>query len=291
MLWFSLSILAAFFSATEAAYLKRRFGDRSPMGMNGVLSAYSLPFLLAALILLDLSPPGNDFWATMAVLIPVNALGTILHITAINISPLSLTMPYLAATPAFALGIAYVILGETPSAGGVAGIAVLIVGSYVLNLGTAPDGGRFSLGPFRAMFRERGSRLMLGAAMIYGLTAVLGKKIVLQSDPLAAAIFFGLALHVTVLTLALTVGRIRCRDLFVRPGPGLMVGALQLAHLLCHFTAVSLVTTAYMVAVKRLNGLFGVIYGGLIFREGRMPVRLAGAGLMALGAAVIALFG
>ena len=44
-------------------------------------------------------------------------------------------------------------------------------------------------------------------------------------------------------------------------------------------------------AGKFLSGLFGVIYGGVLFKEKHMGTRLAGAFCMSLGAALIALMG
>jgi len=48
---------------------------------------------------------------------------------------------------------------------------------------------------------------------------------------------------------------------------------------------------AYMIAIKRLSVLFGVLYGGMWFQERRIGIRLAGAGLMVSGAVVILFFG
>jgi drug/metabolite transporter (DMT)-like permease len=46
-----------------------------------------------------------------------------------------------------------------------------------------------------------------------------------------------------------------------------------------------------MIAIKRLSVLFGVIYGGVLFREAHMRIRLFGAVLMLAGTVLILLFG
>jgi hypothetical protein len=46
-----------------------------------------------------------------------------------------------------------------------------------------------------------------------------------------------------------------------------------------------------MLAVKRLNTLISVIYGGLVFQEKNMAIRLSGTLLMLLGVAMIGLLG
>ncbi|GLI68989.1 hypothetical protein VaNZ11_013525 [Volvox africanus] len=52
---------------------------------------------------------------------------------AIQVSPLSLTIPYLAFTPAILIATAYVFLGELPSPSGLLGVCVVAMGGYLLN--------------------------------------------------------------------------------------------------------------------------------------------------------------
>jgi uncharacterized membrane protein len=58
-----------------------------------------------------------------------------------------------------------------------------------------------------------------------------------------------------------------------------------------HVVAVSLTEVAYMVAVKRTSLLISVLYGCLVFREGRLGERAAGALMMVAGFAVIVTLG
>jgi uncharacterized membrane protein len=51
--------------------------------------------------------------------------------------------------------------------------------------------------------------------------------------------------------------------------------------------ALSLVETAYMIALKRTSILFAVILGYLFFRERYVGFRLTGALLMLLGVVII----
>jgi uncharacterized membrane protein len=46
---------------------------------------------------------------------------------------------------------------------------------------------------------------------------------------------------------------------------------------------------AYVIAIKRLSLLLSVLYGWLFFQEKNLGTRLFGAGIMALGAILIAL--
>ena len=288
MLWFFLSLLTAFFSATEAALIKRFLGDMTPWEVAGFPAVFSIPWFAAALVLLPAPSLGPDFWQTVVLLLPINALAYLLHMWAIQASPLSLTIPFMSFTPAFVIGTGFLFLGELPNTWGVVGILGVVAGGYVLNLGGESKG---VWGPFRAVVRERGSLLILIAAGIWGVAAVMGKQMALQSSPIyAISVFF--LIHNMLFAAGLVLFRkVRLRVFLTRPKEGAIVGTALFVHALCHFTAVVLVATAYMIAIKRLNGLFAVMYGGLLFKEENMRWRLAGALLMGAGAAVMALFG
>ncbi|PNW85424.1 hypothetical protein CHLRE_03g185800v5 [Chlamydomonas reinhardtii] len=64
-------------------------------------------------------------------------LSRFMYQRAVCMSPLSLTIPYLAFTPAILIVTAYIFLGELPGSSGVAGVCVVALGGYLLNLRAA----------------------------------------------------------------------------------------------------------------------------------------------------------
>jgi len=54
--------------------------------------------------------------------------------------------------------------------------------------------------------------------------------------------------------------------------------------------AISLTQVAYMISVKRLSLLMGVLYGYILFKETNIKERFAGTLLMIIGFAMIILF-
>jgi len=293
MPWFPAAQGVAFLSATEAALLKKLFGDLRPLQMAAAPLPFVWPIFTTLWLGLRLAgvlqPPPWEFWATVVWLMPLDACGMLLVFSAINVAPLSLTMPYLAFTPALVVGTGYLMLGETVRPAGLAGILAIVAGSYVLNLGHFRRDDL--LAPLRAIAREPGSRMMLCAACLYAVTSVLGKKLVLLAGPLQSALaFWSLSIPVVLLVLTLS-GRIRPGLLLARPRSGLAVALVMCCHLLLHMYAVGLTKVAHMIAVKRLAGFFSVIYGGLLFRERNLAPLLAGSLLMAAGAGILAAWG
>lgn len=286
-LWLPLTLFCAFALATSDALAKRALARHNEYLILWLRLLFALPLLLAALLVVPVPPLGRDFFTASLVALPLEVLATILYIKALKLSPLSLTLPLLALTPVFLLVIPYVLLGERISAAGAAGIILIAIGSYTLNLGEI---GKGLLAPLRAIGRERGALCMIGVAFIYSITSTLGKKAIAASSPLffAAAYF---TLLVCVLTpVALWGGRHELRrmaesgTLRAACAPGLLYGLMIMAHM----TAVSLTNVAYMIAVKRTSLLIGVLYGHLLFKEPGMRHRIPGALLMVAGVALIA---
>ncbi|KPJ75694.1 MAG: hypothetical protein AMJ54_14330 [Deltaproteobacteria bacterium SG8_13] len=288
MPWLLLSLLTALTVATQDAWVKKYFSHLTAYDMVAYPSLYSLPLFLVTLLVAPRPSLDAVFaWCLLASL-PINAIAFTLHMKAIKISPLSLTVPYLAFTPVFMILTGRVVLGETLNGWGILGIAATCFGGYVLNL--APN--QHSLvEPIRSILREPGSRLMVVVAFIYSVGAVLGKKGILHSSSLFFIVAF-FALFNSLIPLALWLsGKIRPRTYLRYPYKGLAAGLLMFVHALLHGYAITMAKAAYMIAIKRFSILFGVLYGGLIFKETRISIRLAGATLMLSGAVLIMVMG
>ena len=293
MPWFPAAFLVAFFSATEAALLKRWFGHKPPLTMAAVPLAYLGPVCACIWLALELSgaapAPTPTFWRTLVVLAPINGLAMVLHLGAVGMAPLSLTMPFQAFTPVFVILTGRLMLGETVSPAAAAGIGLIVAGSYVLNFAHLRKDAL--LAPLAAIVRETGSRWMLGAALLYALCAVLGKKMVLETDPVyMSAVFWTITSACVLAGLRLT-GKVRLAELYQRPGTGFLASLAMGAHFFTHAYAVTLTATANMIAIKRLNGLISVAYGKFLFGETDLRNRAAGSLIMAMGALVLSLWG
>jgi drug/metabolite transporter (DMT)-like permease len=288
MLWLILSLLTALAVAIQDTWVKKYFAHLSPYDMMVYPALYSLPFFLIGLCLSPRPSLDTIYWWCLVVSLPLNAVSFLLYMQAIRISPLSLTVPYLAFTPVFMIITGAIILGEIPNRFGVIGILITCIGGYVLNI----DIGSFNFrDPFIAIIREKGSWLMLIVAFIFSFAAVVGKKGILHSSPLFFTISFFVAFNLTVIIGLLLVRKIDLKTYAVNPGKGLVAGTLLFLHAISHGFAISLTKAAYMISIKRFSILFGVIFGAIFFKERNIRVRLAGATLMLSGAAMIILRG
>lgn len=288
--WLPLTLLCALSLALADALTKKLLPGYRTAELVVVRFGVTAVLLLPLLVL---NPPSSlpaPFWGWVGLALPLEVVAMALYVLAIRDSPLSLTLPYLAFTPVFVVLTGLVVLGEQVSAQGLAGILLVVIGAYGLNLQHARFAApRSWLAPVLAIGRERGSRLMLGAALIYSMTSVLGKG-ALQYVPAAS---FG-PLYFVLLGL-FTVAVFGWRDpaavrVLWRPSwRHVAIAAFMAVMVVTHFLAVERVEVAYMISVKRMSILFGIVLGALMFAETRLVQHLLAAGVMVAGVALIAL--
>lgn len=288
-MWFFLALATAFFTASGDAFSKhylRRFGSPNMALARALGPTFCLlPFLLWW----PWPEISSKFWLTLALLYPLETLAMLCYMEALRVSPLSVTVPYLAFTPAFIILTGRLILGEKLSPAGILGIFLIVAGSYFLHLGEIRKG---ILAPFRATFREKGSWLMLLVAFIYSITSVFLKVGIQQSERFFFAFFYYSFLGLFMgFFLKVFFGADPRPLLRSCPKGFFLVAASQSAAVVCHVWALSLAPTAYMIAIKRLSVLFGVLIGGLFFKEAAFRARLFGAALMVSGVFLIAVKG
>jgi drug/metabolite transporter (DMT)-like permease len=277
--WLFLALLCAFSLATADAATKAWLGSYSAreislvrLGLTGVLM---LPLIG--------DPRGwlvypLELWGWVAAMLPLEIGAMLLYMKSIRDYPLSLTLPYLAFTPVFVILTGFLLLGERVSVLGGLGILLVVAGVWILNVEHADlRDWRGWTAPLKAVLINTGSRMMLAVALLYSMTATMGKGAMqyMPSDQFGAFYFLLLgaaALVIFVLPAPRTLVRV-----WRRPWAVLTVSAFNAVMVYTHFLALQLVEVAYMITVKRTSLLFGILYGALLFRErGLGPHLLAG---------------
>ncbi len=285
--WFVWGLGSALGLATSDALMKRFFTDLSPYGMALLRLFYTVPILTVGWLWTTVPDLHQDFFLVVAVALPLEAAAGLLYMRALKSAPLSVCSPIMAFTPLFLIATGWLLLQETLNFWGILGIFGIVMGSYLINVQERRQGW---LAPWTALWRLPGPRWMLLAAALYAITSVLGKLAVLQSAPT----FFGL-FYPTVFSGVMLAGYPWSsrpgNRLKQRPVWGLLVGLCMAVSILCHFHGITLAPTAYLIAIKRTSLLFSVLYGVFWLGEGYFLARMAGAGCMAAGVALITVWG
>lgn len=288
--WLTLALLCALSLAAADALTKKWLARHTAAELVMVRFVMAAALLIPWVFMHPPTPVPAPFWWWIGAALPLEVLAMVMYVLAIRDSPLALTLPYMAFTPVFASLIAWLLLGEQVSSQGLFGVLLVTVGAYLLNL----DHSRLLqprswLTPFTAILRERGSRLMLGVALIYSVTSVQGKG----AMQYMVGIEFGGFYFLMVGALTLAVFAVReptSMRVLLRPSLGaIIVGALMATMVVTHFLALEKIQTAYMISVKRTSILIGILFGAALFCEKRLLQHLVAGTVMVAGVALIAL--
>jgi len=287
MIWILFALGAALFTAISDIIAKKVLKNEDPYLVALGRSLFAAPILLPLLFFIEIPQLTAVFWRTMIIAIPLEILALLLFMKGIKSSPIALTIPFLSFTPVFIILTGFLILGELPSLYGAIGILLVVMGAYVLNIRSWRRG---VLAPFKAILEERGSVLLLIVALIYSMSSVLGRKMVLNSSPMFLACLYSPVLAVFLLPIAMKKSK-NLKKIVKKPGLLIVLGVLLAITAVFHFTAISLVKTAYMISVKRTSILISTVIAYFVFKEDSIAEHLLGALVMVIGVVVITLLG
>lgn len=294
MLWLIFTLITAFSLSTADALSKRAMSpDRYNQGQTKsdeyviawVREGYAIPFIALTFFFIPIPSLDKTFWTSVFIILPLEIIAVILYVKAIKLSPLSLTVPFMALSPIFIIIIAFLILGELPDTSGLVGIILITAGAYLLNVKASKFG---PLGPIKAIAKERGAVMMIIVAVIYSITSTIGKVAVQHSSPVFFAFFYPMLLTIV---LSIVIGaKGMLHQVVSRPATFLSIGIFTAIMILFHFLAISMADVAYVISIKRISLVFSVFYGWFVFKEIDIRERLMGSILMLLGMVSITLF-
>lgn len=283
-MWIIYALLTAILLATSDALTKRVLVSRDAYFVAWIRLIFTLPVFLVILMLIDIPDLDRTFWSATLIALPLEITAIILYTKALKTSPISLTMPFLALTPLFLIFISYIILGERVSISGGVGVFLIAIGSYTLNIYKIRQA---LTEPIKAIFKEKGSVMIIIVAFIFSITSSLGKMAIEHSSPM----FFG-SLYFILVTLLFTPIAIRKnkgkitvtrKDII----PFASLGITYSLMIIFHMLAISLTKVAYMISVKRMSLLFSIFYGYILFKEEKIAVRATGGIIMFTGLVLI----
>ena len=254
------------------------------------------PLPLMALLCLASAPPfalwaaidggfavQPGYWAPALGSVLLNVAANLLFLEALRTGELSIAVPLLSLTPAFAALVSIPLLGERPSWIDGGGIALVVAGAFVLQ----PPGGT---GPLAAAGR-RGLWLMAGTALLWSLTIPLDKLAVTRSHPPLHALVLNLGVAAAALVL-LAQRRELSRLAEISRSPWVFLAALGVSAVAlgAQLAALQTVWVSLVETLKRTIGnLSAVVVGRLAFGEAITPRKLVAVLLMAGGVALILL--
>jgi len=286
MIWVFLSILAGFGDAVSFAIIKKL----KKIDVYVKLMLYclvALPFLSAGFLYYEFPKVSPGFYIIAAINAVVWITASLLLMKALQMSDLSISIPMLSFTPIFLLFVSYALLNEFPGFAGLAGIFVVVAGSYILNMPSAKYG---YLEPFKSIFRNRGIFYMLIVAFLFSITASLAKIAINLSNP--AYFMFVHYLIASAILTPLFFNKLKKNKKQVKQNYKifLLMGIAVAFTELVVAAAFKLAIVPYVISLKRSSIVFSVLIGFIMFKEKFAMERIFGTALMLLGVILITLF-
>lgn len=216
------------------------------------------------------------------------AVAVYFYFAALKESDLSVCVPFMSFTPVLLIPTGYLFLHEVPNMRQFFGVILVVSGALAMDRDALRRG---LTGPFRAMFRNKGSRYILIVAVIFALTNPIDKVLVIMSDPITYGFGYGAMICVFYGLLVFSQERgatIRSCTRALRTAPAWMIvaGMLDASVLLLQFTSHRYIDVFITITVKRAGVILSVFAGWLIFHEKNIEDRLV-ASVTMLGGVVL----
>jgi drug/metabolite transporter (DMT)-like permease len=208
-----------------------------------------------------------------------------------ELGDMSLTYPIVRSSPVFVLLMGVLFLREIPSKLALVGIFVVVLGVQVMNL------KNLSFSGLKSHFKNIDGKVMAAAGMTAFFSAcyaIIDKKGVLHMDPvLFFYIFFALS-GFMFLGYLLSMKE-RRKHFFERLNRDkfkiTLAAVLEFSSYVLILFAFRMSKVAYIIALRQISVVFGVLYGIWFLKERYGKVRLVGSLVIFLGIFLITFFG
>lgn len=289
---------------------KRLLRDARPALVAWAINAASLPILAAGTFLLaqctlvsgafscstPLPQVDGIFFGTLLGSAVLNWGATLLSTQALARADASQVSPLLTFNPAFTLLVAWLTLGETPGWWEALGVAIILVGAYLLEVAETRTG---LLAPLAVLVQRPGAVFAILASALWGITTVLEKLAIKHVTPPSGPL---VALAGTLLTVVLLTPGAWWRGRRAESSapeqrfsglerhPRAFFVAVLIAGIapLFGFTAIATGLVGYVTALFKLSSVLTVVWARFSLGEGSLRQRLVGAVVMVAGGVLVA---
>jgi len=288
-MWLLLALAAALFQVLRNTAMKR-LGHALDEYIN-VWGRFTflLPFALAACVIGGFPPLAPDFWFWCVAFGVGQTLSTLALSKALKLSDISLVTALWKVSLLILLGLAWITIGEHPTALGIAGVLLSALGVYLLNIGRA----RLSpWAPLTVLVTDRGQRYTLLAAVLYAPSVITIKQAILASNAAMGTLGGYLVASILVSGLALRTSARHFRAIPRHWKEFVALGLFAALTTILQGQAYTMTLSSYVEAVKQVEILFAMAIGVLVFGEAqRVRESALGAVVMLVGMVLLALAG
>lgn len=289
-MWILLALGAAFLTSFNPILYKRMLKDADVLIVVWGVTLLALPLL--GLFALAPTPqiPRMDWLFALGVLgsAGLNAAAHLASTRALKLADVSLVTPLLIFSPVFTVLLSALFLGEIPSARGVLGVGLVLIGAYWLNY--RPGTNWFA--PLQSLALTPTVTLVLLAGLLWAITPLFEKTAILHTTPESPrlAAFAVDALLAAMLTPAIMArGRAAIEKLLLHRREFFLAGFIAGVAPVLGYTAFSLGFVGYVTTLFKLSTLMTLLWSFVFLKEQGLSQRLPASAIMVAGAILITL--
>ena len=286
-MWILWALLSAIFAAARRPFEKQTVKNIHHFSYGFLTQCLSLPVVAGAMLLAGkmLNPfhLGVRFWVPALVsgvaFYPVNVY---LYRRAIKDGELSKVLPLQSLSPVFALLLAWLTIGEVPTAIASVGICCTVAAIYALGL----KGKRLHhpLQPFR---EDGSSRAMFALVCLVSVVSLLDKIAIRASNPL----FYSFTSTILAIATLCVAARLCKQNVIADLRQSIkkvgVIGTLQGGTFTTYNLAIGAGPIAYVSALRSSNILMGAILGIVVFHEKLTKAKLISFALIVVGSLLL----
>jgi uncharacterized membrane protein len=286
MEWYFFAITTAVLVSIYTLVEKKTLLKEHAMEFSAVLAIFNFLVSLVLVPFIEIDFPLK----LLALMYLASLMGSIgfLHIAkAIRHMNISLVAPLTTFSPAFVVVLAYFILGERITYMQIFGVALLIIGSFLLE---SKNHGTMKI--FTKTFKSNYFYYMFFALTLYGFCAIIDKFVLKTIPPTTylPIINFFLAINFIIMITIFHDGFKGIKHGIKRAGKWIfLVSILISLSRLSQYQAFSMTYASLVIPIKRMSAFFATLIGGKIFHEKNLAKRALACIIMLCGAFLVIL--
>jgi drug/metabolite transporter (DMT)-like permease len=281
MFWFFLASCSAILSAVAAIIQKKVLFRLTALEFSFLVSLIILIFTLFIPFSIDVTSVPHS---ALFILIGKSILGGaafLMVMLSLQHNQISSALPLLGMTPAATALLAILFLGESLHQWEWAGIGLMMAGTYLLE----KKPGQQILQPFKNMMFVKNHQYIFAAVGLFAISTVLDKLLIggMKIDP-RIVLFYQHIIYCIIFGSLLWIRKSSIRAIVANGKEHLLllttVAVVTIAYRYAQLEATKLAPVALVLAVKRTSILYASFFGGKIFSDDRLSIKLAGASLI-----------
>ncbi|MEA3229382.1 MAG: DMT family transporter [archaeon] len=284
MEWYIFAGLCAILAGLSAIVEKKTLRKQHAMEFSAALAIFNLLIVLPFLAKADISSIPIELYPFIFGVSILGSIAFLLIAKSLRHMEISQVSPLLNFGPVFLVVAAYIFLNETITTVQLAGILLIVTGSYILEI---DHGFQNILDPLRKMFSSRYIVYILLALILYTFSSI-GDKIILNIiSPITYIIVvqFFIAINFIVLITIFHDGIHGIKRGIRNAGKWILIVAiLTTSYRLFQAQAVSMAFVSLVTPIKRTSTLLTTLVGGEIFHEDNLAKKAIACVIMLLGA-------